>query len=179
MARPPGKATEIKGLDLTTFATRLVGDLAAELTAVMGDKQAREVVSLVGLGMAEDLERAVAQGVVKDPEGRFSPDDVGKILVEVKRRIRGDFSVESASSSRLVLTNRRCPFGDEVKGRPALCKMTSSVFGGVAARHFGAATVEIEKAIARGDEGCRVTILLGAAAPKTRSPWVEHYRGPD
>ena len=61
---------------------------------------------------------------------------------------------------QLVLGNRRCPFGDKVIGRPALCMMTSNVFGVIAAENAGYARVDIQKAIANGDGHCHVVVSL-------------------
>jgi hypothetical protein len=41
--------------------------------------------------------------------------------------------------------------------------MTSSVFGGIAARNHGDAVVRLDERIAVGDLECRVTVLLGPA----------------
>ena len=64
------------------------------------------------------------------------------------------------TSDRVVLGNRKCPFGRNVEGRPSLCMMTSNVFGRIAAENLGYSRVRIDEAIARGDAGCRVVIEL-------------------
>ena len=88
----------------------------------------------------------------------MSHEQVAAVLVDLKRRIEGDFFVVEQTDERLVLGNRQCPFGDKVIGRPALCMMTSNVFGSIAAQNLGYARVDIEQAIARGDAGCRVVL---------------------
>ena len=35
------------------------------------------------------------------------------------------------NEDRIVLGNRRCPFGEKVLGRPSMCMMTSNVFGSI------------------------------------------------
>lgn len=47
-----------------------------------------------------------------------------------------------------------------VKDRPSLCMITSNVFGHLAAHNLGYAAVSLDETIARGHDGCRVTILL-------------------
>ena len=59
-----------------------------------------------------------------------------------------------------MLGNRACPFGAKVKDRPALCMMTSSVFGTIAAQNGGYAKVELRETIARHAEQCRVVVYL-------------------
>ena len=75
--------------------------------------------------------------------------------------------IEVADEDRIVLGNTRCPFGDAVRLAPSLCRMTSSVFGGIAARNNdGPVLVTLEERIAVGDPGCRVTVCLD----ETKSP---------
>jgi anti-sigma regulatory factor (Ser/Thr protein kinase) len=57
------------------------------------------------------------------------------------------------------------PFGDVVRQAPGLCRMTSSVFGGIAARNTGGAAVVLEERIAVGDPECRVIVWLGSDKP--------------
>ena len=85
---------------------------------------------------------------------------IAAVLVDLKRRIDGDFYLIHADERQLVLGNRRCPFGDKVIGRPALCMMTSNVFGVIAAENAGYARVDIQKAIANGDGHCHVVVSL-------------------
>jgi len=77
------------------------------------------------------------------------------------------------TDDRIVLGNDRCPFGDVVRLAPALCRMTSAVFGGIAAGSHGEASVTLEERIAVGDPGCRVVIQLG---PQTATPAAHQYR---
>ena len=54
---------------------------------------------------------------------------------------------------------------DVVRLAPSLCRMTSSVFGGIAARNNGAPVgVLLEERIAVGDPGCRVVVALSPQA---------------
>jgi hypothetical protein len=66
--------------------------------------------------------------------------------------------------------------GATVRQAPALCRMTSSGFGGIAARNHDDAVVLLDERIAVGDPECRVTVLLGAAA--RNNPGGHHYRAP-
>jgi predicted ArsR family transcriptional regulator len=85
---------------------------------------------------------------------------VSEVLVDLKRRIQGDFYVIEQDDEKIVLGNRACPFGDKVIGRPSMCMMTSNVFGTIAAQHRGFAQVAVEQSIARGHSGCRVIVNL-------------------
>ena len=60
---------------------------------------------------------------------------------------------------------------------PSLCRMTSSVFGGIAARNSDdGASVLLEERIALGDPGCRVVVELNV--PKDGASPAAHYYAP-
>jgi two-component system response regulator HydG len=81
-----------------------------------------------------------------------------ELILGLKNNIGGKFSLASSNKDCITVTNSCCPFGDRVTNFPELCRMTSSVFGGIAARNFGYAKVEIKKSIARHDGKCEVCI---------------------
>lgn len=87
-----------------------------------------------------------------------------ELILGLKNNIGGKFSLVSSTADCITVTNSSCSFGDRVSNFPELCRMTSSVFGGIAARNFGYAKVEIKKSIARQDGHCEVCIYTN---PKT------------
>ena len=89
-----------------------------------------------------------------------------ELILGIKNNIGGKFSLASSSQDCITVTNSRCPFGEQVTNFPELCRMTSSVFGGIAARNFGYAKVEIKKSIARQDGKCEVCIYTSPHAAK-------------
>ncbi len=91
---------------------------------------------------------------------RLAVDEVAKVLVDLKARINGDFYIIEVNEERIVLGNRRCPFGEMVRDRPSLCMMTSNVFGRVTAENLGYARVELRETIASGAPGCHVIVHL-------------------
>ena len=103
-------------------------------------------------------------------------DTVTDVLVDLKARIGGDFYVAEQGSDHVVLGNRACPFGEKVRERPALCMMTSNVFGTVASENLGYARVEITHAIARGDDGCRVVVSFSPPGPDEVAEGNEYFR---
>ena len=84
------------------------------------------------------------------------------MLVDLKRRIGGAFHIISVSDEQILLGNSECPFGKLAEGQPALCQMTSNVFGRIAANQLGYARVVLQETIARGDGQCRITINMKA-----------------
>lgn len=108
-------------------------------------------------------------------QGDMAPPGYADLIVGLKNRIGGDFSLVSASETGVEVTSRCCPFGDGVRHSPGLCRMTSSVFGGIAARNFGYAKVELAERIALGDGACRVRIHFDPEAAKAVEG-LEYYR---
>jgi two-component system response regulator HydG len=88
------------------------------------------------------------------------------LILGLKNNIGGKFSLASSDQNCITVTNTCCPFGEQVTNFPELCRMTSSVFGGIAARNFGYAKVEIKKSIARHDGKCEVYIYTNPSAAK-------------
>jgi predicted ArsR family transcriptional regulator len=144
-------------LERDGFVRQLIGELAAVLQDVIGSDEASGFVSLVGRTMGRDLGARYRQALGGKRLGR---DEVESVLVDLKRRIQGGFSVQESTPERLTLVNHRCPFGEAVEGRPALCMMTSNVFGTITSENLGYARVHIEEAIARGDGRCLVHVVL-------------------
>lgn len=154
---------EMAALDLPLerdpFLRTLLRHLAGTLQDVVGVEEAAGLISVVGQRMGDDINAnyRTALGV-----SQLTRTQVAEVLVDLKRRIQGQFYVIEETDEKIVLGNRACPFAEKVVGRPALCMMTSNVFGSIAAENLGYARVVIEQAIARGDEGCRVVVHLKA-----------------
>lgn len=91
-------------------------------------------------------------------EGKSDQNSYAEVIVNLKNRIGGKFTRVSSEAGTVRVHNSQCPFGDMVKEAPELCRMTSSVFGGIAARNFGYAKVELRKRIATHDGCCEVCI---------------------
>jgi predicted ArsR family transcriptional regulator len=161
-------------LERDLFLRALLRELAGALQEVVGLEEASGFISVVGqrLGEQIDSQYRAALGV-----GRLSREQIAEVLVDLKRRIQGDFFVIEQSAERIVLGNRACPFGDKVVGRPALCMMTSSVFGHVAAENLGYARVELEQTIAGGAAACRVVVHLRPAPGSEPARGREYFEG--
>jgi predicted ArsR family transcriptional regulator len=148
-------------LERDVFLRTLLRELAGTLQDVVGLDDASGFISVVGQRMGsqinEDYKRALK--VTK-----LNREQVGQVLVDLKRRIQGEFYVIEENEERIVLGNRVCPFAEKVVGRPAMCMMTSNVFGSIAAENLGYAKVVLEETIAQGAPGCRVTVYLQPTA---------------
>lgn len=145
------------GLERDGFLRTLLRELAGTLQDVVGVEEASGYISVVGAAVGEKLDATYRSAL---QVGQLSREQVAEVLVDLKQRIKGDFYVAEEREDRIVFAGRSCPFGEYVEGRPALCMMTSNVFGYIAAENLGYARVDIDQAIARGDPGCRVTVFL-------------------
>jgi predicted ArsR family transcriptional regulator len=139
------------------FLRSLVRELASVLEEIVGLDEASGFISVVGqrIGLQFNRNYKDALGV-----SQLTQEQVADVLVDLKRRIQGDFFVIERDDEKIVLGNRACPFADKVLGRPSMCMMTSNVFGGISAENLGYAKVVLEETIAQGHPGCRVVVYL-------------------
>lgn len=144
-------------LDRDAFMRTLISHLADTLEDVVGLPQAAGFISLVGQKMGNELNDGYRAALQAD---RLSQEQLAKVLVDLKQRIMGDFFVIEQDETKIVFGNRTCPFGDRVIGRPAMCMMTSNVFGVIAAENLGYGRIELEETIAMGSVGCKVNLYL-------------------
>ncbi|HET6467529.1 MAG TPA: methanogen output domain 1-containing protein [Geminicoccaceae bacterium] len=142
------------------FLRKLLRELAGTLEDVVGLEEASGYISVVGAGMGEAINAQYLDALGVE---RLDRAQVARVLVDLKRRIEGDFFVIEEDETRIVLGNRACPFGEMVRDRPSLCMMTSNVFGRIAADNLGYARVELEQTIAQGHGSCRVVVHLAPA----------------
>lgn len=147
-------------LERDLFTRTLIRELAGTLQQVVGLDDASGYISVVGAAVGEQIDRDYRRAFAVD---RLTREQVGDVLVDLKRRIQGDFFILEETEDRIVLGNRACPFGALVRDRPSLCMMTSNVFGHIAAQNLGYAAVDLEHTIAAGHPECRVTVYLRAS----------------
>ena len=148
------------GLERDLFLRTLVRELAGTLESTVGLDEAAGYISVVGRRVGSWLNDAYRDVLGVDTLDR---DGVAAVLVDLKQRIGGEFSLVAADAHRLEYLNTRCPFEEKVLGRESMCMMTSNVFGLVAAENLGYAKVELDETIARGDGRCRVLVHLDPA----------------
>jgi predicted ArsR family transcriptional regulator len=160
-------------LERDIFLRTLLRHLSGTLQDVVGTEEASGFVSVVGQKIGDELNAMYKQALAVD---HFTREQVGEVLVDLKRRIEGQFYIIEQSDEKIVFGNRACPFGDKVAGRPALCMMTSNVFGSIAADNLGYAKVVLEQTIARGDAGCRVTLYLNPSSDHQTTEGREYYK---
>jgi predicted ArsR family transcriptional regulator len=161
-------------LERDVFLRNLVRELTGTLQDVVGLEEASGFISIVGQRVGDGINEnyKTALGV-----SNLSREQVADVLVDLKRRIKGDFFIIEQDEEKIVLGNRACPFGDKVKDRPALCMMTSNVFGVIAAENLGYGKVVLEETIAQGNPGCRVVVHFKPTEQARQARGREYFKG--
>ncbi len=158
-------------LERDVFLRTLIRELAGTLQDVVGLEEASGFISVVGQRMGTQINEDYKTALSVSKLDRAQVTDV---LVDLKRRIQGEFFVIDEADDKIVLGNRRCPFADKVIGRPAMCMMTSNVFGSIAAQNLGYAKIMLEETIAQGAAACRVTVFLKPTPEAQKAPGREY-----
>lgn len=161
-------------LERDVFLRTLIRELAGTLQDVVGLEEASGFVSVVGQRVGDQINESYKSAL---EVSSLSREQVAEVLVDLKRRIQGDFYVISEDDEKIVFGNRACPFAEKVIGRPAMCMMTSNVFGGIAAENLGYAKVVLEQTIAEGAPGCRVVVYLKPTPEAEAATGREYFKG--
>lgn len=142
-----------------SFLMAVAVNLAQNVALDLGPGVAAGLINRVGQQVGEEMEKAYR--TARGHTGPLTIDQMTDLFIGLKGVIGGDFYVIEATEARIVLGNNCCPFGTEpVRRAPALCQMTSAVFGGIAARNRRHGRVILDERIAVGDPGCRVVVEL-------------------
>lgn len=158
-------------LERDIFLRTLVRELSGTLQDVVGLEEASGFISVVGQSIGKQINRTYKSAL---QVSNLSREQVTQVLIDLKKRIQGDFYVLEETPQKIVFGNRICPFAEKVLGRPSMCMMTSNVFGSIAADNLGYAKVELQKTIANGDAQCKVVIYL---QPTEDADGREYFKG--
>ena len=142
-------------LEKDLFLRTLIRELSGTLEDVVGLDEAAGFISIVGQRIGDWIDAEYRQALHTE---KLDGQQVRDALIDLKTRIDGDFYLLAEDDEKIVLGNRRCPFGDKVLDRPSMCMMTSNVFGTITAENLGYAKVSLEETIARGSRECRVVV---------------------
>jgi predicted ArsR family transcriptional regulator len=162
-------------LERDVFLRTLVRELAGTLQDVVGLEEASGYVSVVGQRVGDQINSEYKQALKVEHLDR---GQVAAVLADLKRRIKGEFRVVEETPEKIVFRNTACPFEDKVKGRPAMCMMTSNVFGVIAAENLGYSKVVLRETIAEGAEGCSVVVHLKPTEEANAESGREYFGGP-
>ena len=160
VARPPERDIDMTPSDPDLLPDErpayLIGLLTSDITAGM---TLDEAAAHAGATLA-------AREAARTNLGESRPDarELADLVLDVEDRLGADFEVVSATTDRAVMRNRRCPFGPATA--PGMCRFTSALTGGLAARAAGAADVNVVEALAAGDHECRIVLDLGQSGDR-------------
>ncbi|MBY6036895.1 Fis family transcriptional regulator [Fictibacillus nanhaiensis] len=136
-----------------TFLAKLITQYAFIHRKTIGPA-AEEYIQQLGIRTGEWIESFY------DNPPHWTVEQYVHVIVDLKNSIGGHFEVVSVNPDHVVVRAKRCPFGEAVHDAPHLCRMTSSVFGGIAARNFGYGKVTLRKRLAVGDPNCEIAIYF-------------------
>lgn len=161
-------------LDRDLFLRTLIRELSGTLQDVVGLEEASGFVSAVGQRIGDHINLSYRSALNVHV---LSKQQVAEVLVDLKRRIQGDFFILEQTDEKIVFGNHVCPFAEKVIGRPSMCMMTSNVFGTIAAENLGYAKVSLEQTIAQGTAGCRVVVYLKPQPAADQAEGREYFSG--
>ena len=170
--------TSIANLDIPlerdVFIRTLIRELSGALQDIVGLEEASGFITLVGQSMGRQIDQEYKSAL---NVSNLSREQVAEVLVDLKKRIKGDFYIIEETHEKIILGNRACPFAEKVIGRPSMCMMTSNVFGSIAADNLGYAKVELQETIASGAPGCRVVVYLKPTEEAQEAEGREYIKG--
>ena len=177
MAEQLDAQADVRDLDIPlerdVFLRTLIRELAGTLEGVVGVEEASGYISVVGAAIGAQIDGEYRKALRVPSLSRAQVRDA---LVDLKRRIRGDFYVIEESDAHLLLGNRACPFAEKVVGRTSMCMMTSNVFGHIAAENLGYGKVELRRTIAAGHPECVVAVYFAPTPEAEAAPGREYVR---
>lgn len=132
-------------LNRDVFLRTLIRELSGTLEDIVGLRETAGFISVVGQSVGDRINADYRHAYRVD---KLSREQVSEVLVDLKRRILGDFYIIEETKEKIVLGNRACPFAEKVLGRTSMCMMTSNVFGAIAAENLGYAKVQLQETIA-------------------------------
>ncbi len=161
-------------LERDVFLRTLIRELSGTLQDVVGIAEASGFISVVGERMGRQMNQKYKSAL---EISQLSREQVADVLVDLKKRIQGDFYIVEQNDEKIVFGNRACPFAEKVLNRPSMCMMTSNVFGTIAANNVGYAKVELQETIAEGAAGCRVVVYLKPTEESEDAEGREYFKG--
>ncbi len=97
-------------LDRDLFLRNLIRELAGTLEDVVGIEEASGFISVTGQAIGDQINRDYKHALAVS---NLTREQVADVLVDLKRRIQGDFYIIEEDDEKILLGNRACPFGDK------------------------------------------------------------------
>jgi predicted ArsR family transcriptional regulator len=161
-------------LERDVFLRTLIRELSGTLQDVVGLEEAAGFISVVGESMGRQINQDYKSAL---KVSNLNREQVVNVLIDLKKRIQGSFYVIEENDEKIIFGNHNCPFGEKVIDRPAMCMMTSNVFGTIASDNLGYAKVELQETIAKGAAGCKIVVYLKTTLESEDASGREYFRG--
>ena len=97
-------------LDRDVFTRTLIRELAGALEDVVGIEEASGYISIVGSAIGEQINQDYRRAY---EVSSLSREQVADVLVNLKRRIQGNFFIIEEHEEKIVLGNTACPFAEK------------------------------------------------------------------
>src|SRR5579859_1263142 len=103
-------------LDRDTFMRQLISSLGHLNEGILGSDVAGAYIMNVGLSMSAAIEAEYKQfwGIDRP----FTLDEYAHVIVDLKQKIHGNFSLVSKDPAKVVVQTTSCPFDDFVRPSP-------------------------------------------------------------
>ena len=173
MAAPNYRSSPILCSKKNKFGQTLIRKLSGTLEKIVGLEEASGFISIVGQTIGDELNSDYKEAL---KVSQLSRQEVAQVLVDLKRRIKGEFYIIEENDEKIVFGNHNCPFSEQVIGRPSVCMMTSNVFGSIVADNLGYGKVELQQTIAEGASGCRVVVYLELTEDAEEAEGREYFK---
>lgn len=145
------------------FLRTVLAHLAPLSDAILGSEGARGYARRMALAVADAVETHYpALGIRATP---LTPHEFAGFLLDFKEHLGGVFVVEVDEENALTLIAEQCPWADVMPHVPGLCTLLASVYGWLAARHFGYAKIVHERSPhATPDARCHMRLYIHPSA---------------
>ncbi|MBD2570773.1 methanogen output domain 1-containing protein [Anabaena lutea] len=161
-------------LERDVFLRTLIRELSGTLQDVVGLEEAAGFISVVGESMGRQINQDYKSAL---KVSNLDRQQVVEVLIDLKKRIQGGFYVIEENDEKIVFGNHICPFAEKVIDRPAMCMMTSNVFGAITSDNLGYAKVELQETIAEGADRCKIVVYLKTTLESEDAPGREYFKG--
>jgi hypothetical protein len=156
------------------FHRTLIRELIGTLQDVVGQEEAAGFISIVGQRLGDQIDAIYRSALGVE---RLTRAQVTEVLVDLERRIEGDFSVIEKTDEKIVLGNRTSALDEPVIDRPAMEIIIANVLGVIAAENLGYSKIVIEEAIAQGAARRQVVVYLKPTPEAEASQGREFFQG--
>ncbi len=136
------------------FFAKLLTQYALIHEKIIGSA-AEEYIRQLGLRTGEWLE-----GYYSKKNEQWTVEKYVDVLIDISHKINGQFEIDTIESDYIVVKANKDPFGELVNDSPHLWAITSSVFGGIAARRLGYGKVDLRQKMVNGDPVFEVAVYF-------------------